>query len=111
MRNIGTLLLMMGLSSSISFDAVAAPKARRDTTAPSVPQGLKATATGCAVIALDWVSSTDTGSGVKAYRVYRNATLLKEVAAPATNTLSQGLLESRSYTYNVSAVDNAGNES
>jgi hypothetical protein len=73
-----------------------------------VPSAVTATAASCTQINLTWNASTDTGgSGLRGYRVYRNGTFLKEVAAPATSTTDTALIESTSYTYTVSAVDNA----
>ncbi len=83
-----------------------------DTTPPSVPSGLSATATNCSQIDLSWNPSTDTGgSGLNGYKVYRNGSFLKQVSAPATTLSDTGLTASTQYTYQVSAIDNAGNES
>jgi fibronectin type 3 domain-containing protein len=97
--------------SSYSNVVSIAPSASTDTTVPSVPTGLAATAASCSQINLAWAASTDTGSGVGSYRVYRNNALLRQVAAPATSTSDTGLLGSTTYSYQVSAVDKAGNES
>ncbi len=43
-----------------------------DITAPSVPTGLVATATGTQTINLTWNASTDNKSGVKGYNIFRN---------------------------------------
>lgn len=43
-----------------------------DVTAPSVPTGLVATATGAQTINLTWNASTDNKSGVKGYNIFRN---------------------------------------
>lgn len=101
-----------GNESAKGAAASATTPACPDATAPSVPTGLTASASGCNAIALAWTASTDTGgSGVEAYRVFRNGVLAKEVAAPATSTSDGGLAASTAYTYAVSAVDKAGNES
>jgi len=83
-----------------------------DTTAPSVPT-LTATAASCNQINLSWTASTDNagGSGLKGYNVYRGGAFLKQVLAPATSTSDSGLAGSAAYSYTVSAVDNANNES
>ena len=83
-----------------------------DTTAPSVPT-LTATAASCNQINLSWTASTDNagGSGLKGYNVYRGGAFLKQVLAPATSTSDSGLAPSAAYSYAVSAVDNANNES
>ena len=62
---------------------------RADTTPPSVPTGLTATAPSWNQINLSWNASTDTGknaTGVKGYNVYRNSIFLKQVFAPSTST-------------------------
>ncbi len=80
-----------------------------DTTPPSVPTGLSATPASCSQINVAWNASSDTGSGVKAYNVYRGGAFLKQVLAPTTSTSDVGLAASTVYSYAVLAVDNAGN--
>ena len=95
-------------SNPVSVTTPACP----DTTPPSVPTGLAATAASCSQVNLSWVASTDSGgSGLKGYNLYRGGSFLKQVLAPATTTSDTGLAASSSYSYTVSAVDNAGNES
>jgi fibronectin type 3 domain-containing protein len=101
-----------GNASAVSAGSTATTPACGDATAPSVPSGVAATATGCSTASLSWNAATDTGgSGLKGYNVYRNGAFLKQVAAPATGTTDSGLAASTTYTYRVSAVDNAGNQS
>src|SRR5437870_9341294 len=88
-----------------------AGQTRVDTTAPSTPSGLNASASACGQISLGWSASTDSGSGVRGYNVYRAGTFLKQVLAPATSTTDSPLPPSTTYSYTVSAFDNAGNES
>jgi hypothetical protein len=81
-----------------------------DTTPPSVPTGVSATAASCSQINLAWNASTDAGgSGVKGYNVYRGGVFLKQV--PGFSTSDTGLAGSTLYSYSIAAVDNAGNES
>jgi len=82
-----------------------------DATPPTVPTGLTNSVRSCSQIDLGWSGSTDSGSGVWGYRVYRNNVFVKQVAAPASTTSDTGLAGSTIYAYQVSAVDNAGNES
>jgi fibronectin type 3 domain-containing protein len=83
-----------------------------DAIAPTVPTGLSAIAASCSQINLSWGASTDSGgSGLKGYNVYRNGSYLKQVLAPSTTTSDTGLVASTVYSYAVSAIDNAGNES
>jgi chitinase len=79
-----------------------------DTTAPSVPGGLRVTGTTSSSISLAWNASTD-NVGVTGYRVYEGSTL---VASPAgTSATVGGLAASSTHTYTVAARDAAGNES
>src|SRR5882724_3922069 len=94
-----------------AYSSVASATTSADTTAPSTPSGLQASASACGQTGLGWSASTDGGSGVAAYNVYRGGVLLKQVLAPATSTTDSGLLPSTTYSYAVSAVDRAGNES
>ncbi|MBI4689286.1 MAG: DUF1566 domain-containing protein [Nitrospirae bacterium] len=79
-----------------------------DTTAPSVPTGLTATAVSTSQINLSWTASTD-DVGVAGYKVYRNGTYLK--TATTTSASDTGLSPSTNYCYSVSAYDAAWNES
>src|SRR5439155_17437934 len=83
-----------------------------DTVSPSVPTALSASAPSCSQINLGWNPSTDSGgSGLKGYNVYRNSVFVKQVLAPGTTTSDPGMAASTVYTYNVAAIDNAGNTS
>jgi hypothetical protein len=91
-------------NASVTF-AVANPV---DTTPPSVPTNLVATAQSSSAISLSWTASTD-NVGVTGYDIYRNGT---QVGTAATNSYSDtGLTASIAYTYTVSAYDAAGNNS
>jgi len=79
-----------------------------DTTAPSVPMGLTATAVSTGQINLSWTASTD-NVGVTGYKVYRGGVFLKQVASISASDI--GLSPATQYCYTVSAVDAAGNES
>lgn len=80
-----------------------------DTTPPGVPSGLTSPSQTSSSISLSWNASTDTGSGVAGYDVYRNGSL---VASPtSTSYTSTGLSAGTSYTFAVRARDNAGNAS
>jgi chitodextrinase len=79
-----------------------------DTTAPSVPTGLAATAVSASQINLSWSPSTD-NVGVVGYRVYRNGV---QIATTATTGYSDtGRSPSTTYSYRVAATDAAGNVS
>ena len=79
-----------------------------DTTPPSTPTGVSATAASSSQINVIWAASTD-NVGVTGYRVFRNGT---QVGTPATLSFSDtGLTAATSYSYTVAAVDAAGNVS
>jgi chitodextrinase len=79
-----------------------------DTSAPSIPQNLSGKAVSSSQVDLTWSASTD-NVGVTGYKVYRND---KHVAnASSTTFQDKSLASGTSYTYQVSAMDVAGNES
>jgi chitodextrinase len=79
-----------------------------DSQAPTAPTNLAATAKTSSSIGLAWTASTD-NVGVTGYRVYRNSVL---VASPATTTFTDtGLTPGTGYSYQVTAIDAANNES
>jgi len=79
-----------------------------DTTPPTAPTGLTATAVSSSQINLAWTASTD-NVGVTGYNIFRGG--VKIGTAPGTSFQDSGLSASTSYTYNVSALDAAGNTS
>ncbi len=79
-----------------------------DTTAPTVPGTPAASVTTDRSVTLSWAAATD-NIGVTGYQVFRNGTL---VGTSATNSYTDsGLTASTAYTYQVLAVDAAGNQS
>lgn len=80
-----------------------------DTTPPSQPQNLTATAVSRTQVQLSWDASTD-NVGVTAYDIYRDGSLLTSVAPPA-GYLDQTVQPGTSYSYYVVARDAAGNTS
>ncbi|MGO9932943.1 MAG: fibronectin type III domain-containing protein [Steroidobacteraceae bacterium] len=79
-----------------------------DTTPPSVPTGLSATAVSSTQINLSWTASTD-NVGVTGYDVFRNGT---QVGTTTTTSYQDtGLTASTTYSYTVAAYDAAGNVS
>jgi hypothetical protein len=79
-----------------------------DTTPPTVPTGLTATAVSSSQINLSWTASTD-NVGVTGYDVYRGGTQVG--TSPTASYSDTGLAASTSYTYTVAAYDAAGNTS
>ncbi|HEX7138807.1 MAG TPA: right-handed parallel beta-helix repeat-containing protein [Vicinamibacterales bacterium] len=79
-----------------------------DTIAPSAPSSLIATATSSSAVSLVWGASTD-NVAVTGYRILRNGAYLTTVTS--TSFSDSGLSASTTYTYSVSALDSAGNQS
>lgn len=84
-----------------------------DTTAPSVPGTPVASGITSTGASLTWTASTDSGSGVAGYDVYRvQGSTSTLVASPTTaSTVLSGLTPSTAYSYTVKAKDVAGNVS
>jgi len=79
-----------------------------DTTPPSPPANLTATAVSTNQINLSWTASTD-NVAVTGYNVFRNNANVGSSTNPSfTDT---GLTENATYSYTVSAFDAAGNQS
>ena len=86
-----------------------------DTTPPSDPSGLVATAVSPSQINLTWTAAID-NSGSTGYRVERcqgiGCTNFVQIATTTTNSYSDtGLTAGTSYSYRIRAVDNSGNAS
>jgi chitodextrinase len=89
--------------------ASATTQATFDPTPPTTPIGLTATAASDTKIDLGWSASTD-NVAVVGYRIYRNGTFLTTLGN-VTTYQSTGLTPATTYTYNVDAIDAAGNAS
>ncbi len=79
-----------------------------DTTPPSVPTGLSASAVSWSTVNLSWSASTD-NVGVAGYKIYRNGSQIG--TAGSTSYTDGSTSPSTSYSYTVSAYDAAGNNS
>jgi fibronectin type 3 domain-containing protein len=95
--------------SNVATTSTLAP----DTTPPTAPANLAATAAGSAQINLSWSASTD-NVGVTGYLIERcqgaGCTTFAQIATTATTSYSDtGLTRNTSYTYQVLAADAAGN--
>jgi chitodextrinase len=94
--------------SARSLEACAQTPRPSDTSPPSTPTGLTATALSASEIKLVWNASTD-DVGVAGYKVYRDGVFVRTVAQRGTTDL--GLSANKQYCYQVSAIDDAANES
>ncbi|MGX1493070.1 glycoside hydrolase family 6 protein [Streptomyces tendae] len=80
-----------------------------DTSAPTAPTGLRATAKTASSVSLAWTAATD-NVGVTGYDVYRDGTRVGSTTAGTTYT-DTGLSAATAYGYTVRARDAAGNVS
>ena len=79
-----------------------------DTTPPSTPGSLAATATTSSSVSLAWNASTD-NVGIAGYNISRNGTEVATTTGTGTTYTDTGRTASTSYTYTVKARDAAGN--
>src|SRR5437867_8879628 len=118
--NLREILLTIAISSGLTLATVSHAQnwhsrhmrtptsAPADTTAPTTPTGLAASAPTSSSLTLSWSASTD-NIGVAGYRVYRDGTL---AASPGGTSVSMtGLSAGVPYSFTVSAFDAAGNVS
>lgn len=94
-------------AGNYSPEATVATATQPDTTAPSVPGSLSVVP-GSGVAVLSWTASSDDGA-LAGYEVRRNGALLATVAS--TGYTDAGLTNGTTYTYEIVAVDTAGNRS
>jgi hypothetical protein len=92
-----------GVPSVASWVNLPAPY-QEDTTPPSAPSGLTATATSSTSVSLSWTASTDTG--VTGYDIFRNGT--KIGTSTTTSYTDNSVASNTAYTYTVTAYDAAG---
>jgi len=95
-------------SVSLLSGAVAARTPEIDTVAPTAPASLSASAPDHTTIDLVWGASTD-NVGVTWYVIYRDGARLG--ASQQTGYTDSGLEPNTTYTYTLTALDAAGNES
>ncbi len=124
---VGTTFNDTGLSTGTSYSyevqavdtagnssAFSSPVSVTTQTPPSVPANLTAVATGTTQISVNWTASTST-IGLANYVVKRcqgvGCSNFAQIAAPVGTTYNDTGLSAGSYTYEVQAVDTAGNSS
>lgn len=89
------------------LDGGTAPGDPGDPGTPAAPTGLTVTGTTSSSVSLSWSAV----SGATGYHVYRNSTRVTSSALTASSYTDSGLAAATSYSYAVSAVDQAGTES
>src|SRR5215212_3011450 len=103
-----------GNASPASTAATASTTGAADGTPPSKPGNLSGTAVTSGQVNLSWSASTD-NIGVVRYNVYRDGILLpgptQPSANPSTSYVDDTAGPGTTYSYSVSAVDAAGNQS
>jgi len=98
-------------SASNSLSVTTNAPVGNDTQAPTAPGALHIMgAPTASSLMLMWNASTD-NVGVSGYRIYNGSTLVTTVAGTATFYTVTGLSASTAYTFNVRAIDAAGNVS
>lgn len=88
---------------------IEAKNTAKDKDAPSVPANLRILKFSEDTLVLGWDSSADAKTSVIGYTVYKNG--VKYSSISETIFYDTKFISKESYTYNVSAIDKAGNES
>ena len=100
--------VIMNTTGQIWFYRYGAGSLITDTTPPTIPTNVNATAVSSSQINLSWGNSTD-NIGVSGYKIFRAGTLLTSVTG--TTYQNTGLSPSTTYSYTVAAYDAVGNTS
>jgi subtilisin family serine protease len=102
-----------GAGNLSGYSTIVTVKTLPDTTPPTVPSGLSATATSATQISLGWSAAAD-NVAVTGYRLERcmgtSCTSFSQIAATSSRVyIDPGRLPGTTYRYRVRAVDGAGN--
>ena len=97
---------VVGELGPLSDEVTVTTPTEHDTTPPTAPTLVGATAASATQVDLTWEAATDE-NGVAGYQVSRDGTVIDQVNGTAYS--DTGAAESTSYTYTVAAVDAAGN--
>jgi hypothetical protein len=81
-----------------------------ETTAPTIPGSLNASAASGTQINLSWSASSD-NTGVRGYGIYRDGVLVNTADQNTLNYSDTNLIPSTNYVYRVDAFDGSGNHS
>ncbi|WP_258953413.1 DUF4434 domain-containing protein [Lentzea californiensis] len=82
-----------------------------DGSRPSTPTGLTAVTLSPQIVQLFWGASTDSGSGVAGYHIYRNGELVADKISPQGGFTDHQLDGGATYSYQIRAFDGSGLES
>lgn len=83
-----------------------------DAIPPAAPDDLRGVAHDCTTVSVNWAAATDTGCGVRDYELFRNGRRLARLPAQQTSFLDSSWARPQTaYTYEVFAIDGAGNRS
>ena len=96
-------------ANNTATDSIQVKAANTDTSAPSAPTNLSAKASAYNKVDLTWTKSTD-NAGVTAYRILRNNVAVTQVGNVSAYSDTTAL-PNTAYTYQVFALDAAGNVS
>ncbi len=91
-------------SADYTFTTLTPP----DTTPPTIPGNVQASAISTSQVNFNWNLSTD-NIAVTGYKIFRNGTQIATTSS--TSYQDSGLSQATTYTYSVKAYDGAGNES
>lgn len=97
-----------GATLRVAFGSGGGSVTPSDTTAPSAPGNLQASASGENSATLSWTAATD-NVGVAGYRVLRDGAAIATLGPSARSLADAGLTAGRRYVYEVLAFDAAGN--
>ncbi len=84
---------------------------KKDTTSPTAPAKLSASAAGYSQASLSWNASSGKSAGVSYYTILRNGKAVARVPGTTTSYGDTGLTPGAGYTYQITATDSVGNTS
>lgn len=80
-----------------------------DTTPPTTPATVTATALSGTQARIDWTAATDADSGVMVHILTKDGRYVDYIEPPTVTATVSGLVAGQTYTFGVYAIDNAGN--
>lgn len=95
-------------AGNVSVASNAVTVSAQDTTAPTAPTNLTATANTATRITTQWSAASD-DRGVEQYQVIRGGTVIATVGAAQLSYIDTTVSASTTYSYAVKAIDAAGN--